>query len=65
MLFDNIISRAPVSGGWTPDRKYRAETANGSVYFLRIAPTERRERMERVFRLQSLAAEGEAAIKET
>ena len=62
MLFDNIISRAPVSGGWTPDRKYRAETADGSVYFLRIAPPERRERMERVFRLQSLAAEGEAAI---
>lgn len=65
MLFDNIISRAPVLGGWSPDRKYRAETSDGNVYFLRIAPPERRERMERVFRLQSLAAEGEAAIKET
>ena len=65
MLFDNIISRAPVSGGWTPDRKFRATVKDGSLYFLRIAPSERRERMERVFRLQSLAAEREAAIKET
>lgn len=62
MLFDNIISRVPVSGGWTPDRKFRATAKDGSLYFLRIAPPERRERMERVFRLQSLAAEGEAAI---
>lgn len=62
MLFDNIISRAPISGGWTPDRKYRAETADGGVYFLRIAPPDRAERMERVFRLQSLAAKPGLAI---
>lgn len=62
MLFDNIISRAPVSGGWTPDRKYRAETADGGVYFLRIAPPERRERMERVFRFQRLFADPELPI---
>lgn len=62
MLYESIISRAPVSGGWTPDRKYRAETADGGVYFLRIAPPERAERMERVFRLQSLAAKPGLAI---
>lgn len=57
MLYESIISRAPVSGGWTPDRKYRAETADGGVYFLRIAPPDRAERLERVFRLQRQAAE--------
>ncbi|MBR4657240.1 MAG: phosphotransferase [Oscillospiraceae bacterium] len=62
MLFDNIISRAPVLGGWTPDQKYRAETADGRRYFLRIAPPDRAERMERVFRLQSLAARPGLAI---
>lgn len=62
MLYDAIASRTPVEGGWTPDRKYRAETADGRVYFLRVAPPERAERLERVFRLQALAAEGEPAI---
>ena len=62
MLYDAIVSRTPVEGGWTPDRKYRAETADGRVYFLRVAPPERAERLERVFRLQALAAEGEPAI---
>ena len=57
MLYESMISRAPVSGGWTPDRKFRAETADGHVYFLRIAPPERAERLERVFRLQRRAAE--------
>ena len=64
MIYDSIISRTPVLGGWTPDRKYRAETADGDLYFLRIAPPERRERMELVFRLQGLAAEGETAISQ-
>ena len=62
MLFDSIVSRVPVHGGWTPDRKYRAETADGGVFFLRMAPPERRERMERAFRFQRLAAEGEPSI---
>ena len=57
MIYDSIISRTPVLGGWTPDRKYRAETADGRRYFLRIAPPDRAERMERVFRLQRQAAE--------
>ncbi len=62
MLYDNILSRTPVTGGWTPDRKYRAETADGEVFFLRVAPPDRAERLARAFRLQALAAEGEPAI---
>ena len=62
MIYDSIVSRTPVLGGWTPDRKYRAETADGRVFFLRVAAPDRAERLERVFRLQSLAAEGQPAI---
>ena len=57
MLYDTIISRTPVKGGWTPDRKYRAVSADGTPYFLRIGPADRAERLERVFRLQKQAAE--------
>lgn len=57
MLYDTIISRTPVLGGWTADRKYRAEAAEGTRFFLRIAAPERAERLRKVFRLQSLAAE--------
>lgn len=56
MLYDTILSCTPIVGGWSPDRKYRAESADGSRYFLRIAAPERAERMERVFRLQTQAA---------
>ncbi|MBR3077388.1 MAG: phosphotransferase [Oscillospiraceae bacterium] len=62
MLYDAIVSRAPILAGWSPDRKYRAETADGRVFFLRVAAPDRAERLERVFRLQSLAAEGQPAI---
>ena len=57
MLFDDIISRTPILAGWSPDRKFRAKAADGGLYFLRIAPPERAERLERVFRLQRQAAE--------
>lgn len=57
MLYDTLISRTPISGGWSADRKYRAEAADGGLYFLRIAAPERAERLERVFRLQRLAAD--------
>ena len=62
MLYDAIVSRAPILAGWSPDRKYRAEAADGRVFFLRVAAPDRAERLERVFRLQSLAAEGQPTI---
>lgn len=62
MLYDTIVSRTPVAGGWTPDRKYRAEAADGSVWFLRIAPPDRAERLSRVFALQRQAAAQEPSI---
>ena len=37
-IFDSIISREPVEKGWSADRKYRARTADGTTYFLRISP---------------------------
>ena len=57
MLFEKIVSRTPVRGGWTPDRKYRAEDADGNRYFLRIAAPERAARLSGSFRLQGLAAD--------
>ena len=57
MLYNSIISRTPLKGGWTPDRKYRAVSADGTPYFLRIGPADRAERLEQVFRLQKQAAE--------
>ena len=55
MLYDRIVSRTPVSGGWTRDRKYRAETADGWVCFLRIAEPARAERLREVFRCEKQA----------
>ncbi|MBE6951550.1 MAG: phosphotransferase family protein [Ruminococcaceae bacterium] len=42
-LFDAIISRHPIDRGWSADRKYKALTADGTVYFLRISPMEQYE----------------------
>lgn len=43
-VFDAIVSREPVDKGWSGDRKYRALTADGTAYFLRISPAEMLER---------------------
>ena len=37
-VFDSIVSRTPVDRGWSGDRKYKALTADDTVYFLRISP---------------------------
>ena len=62
MLSETIVTRTPVRGGWTPDRKYRAVTADGGVYFLRVAAPERAERMRKVFLMQTQAAALELSI---
>ena len=64
MLYQTIVSRTPVRGGWSPDRKFRAETADGGEYFLRIAAPERAERLRRAFHFQKQAAALGASVAE-
>lgn len=40
-IFDAIISREPIAKGWSGDRKFKALTADGTAYFLRISPAEK------------------------
>ena len=42
-IFDGIVSRTPVDRGWSGDRKYKAITADGTAYFLRISPMSKLE----------------------
>lgn len=42
-IFDRLVSRQPIHRGWSADRKYRAISADGTAYFLRISPMERFE----------------------
>ena len=39
-VFGAIVSREPIDRGWSADRKYKAMTAEGKSYFLRISPIE-------------------------
>ena len=48
-VFDSIVSRTPVDKGWSGDRKYKAFTADGSCYFLRISPTGKYEKLKLQF----------------
>lgn len=52
MLYDKLTRVAPVAGGWTADKKFRAAGPDGTEYFLRIAAPDRAERLERAFRMQ-------------
>ena len=48
----DLVSRTPIEAGWSGDKKYRAETADGTPYFLRITPRGRGDRFLRLFDLQ-------------
>ena len=48
-VFDSIVSRTPVDKGWSGDRKYKAFTADGSAYFLRISPLSKFEKLKLQF----------------
>ena len=37
----DIIEKIPLNKGWSADKKYRAITASGESYLLRIGPLER------------------------
>ena len=49
MIYETITEKVLIDKGWSPDRKYRAVTASGDVYLLRIAPPERTDRMHQQF----------------
>lgn len=46
-VYKNIISKIPVSKGWSGDQKYCAITADGRKYLLRISSIDRLERKKR------------------
>ena len=41
----DIVEKFPVDKGWSADKKYRAITASGETYLLRIGPKERVDRL--------------------
>ena len=55
-VYQNIISREPVEKGWSGDRKYRAETADGKRYLLRVSGADHLERKRREFDMMGLVA---------
>lgn len=55
-VFETIVRRDPINRGWSADRKYRAVTAAGEVYFLRFSPPEARERRAWEYRHMEQAA---------
>lgn len=58
-MYQCIVSRIPIEKGWSGDRKYRATTADGRQYLLRISPTERLERKKREYqKMTEVAALG-------
>lgn len=48
-IFDSIVSRSPVEAGWSGDRKYKAITADGTAWFLRISPMHKYENLRLQF----------------
>ena len=48
-VFNTIVSRTPVDGGWSGDRKYKAIAADGTAYFLRISPMHKYENLRLQF----------------
>lgn len=55
-LFGSLSRKEPILRGWSGDRKYRVETADGKVYLLRISPVDRMERKRREFDRMKQAA---------
>jgi len=56
-IFDTLVKRELIDKGWSADRKYRAVSAGGEVYLLRISPVEKLERKRlELKRMQTVAA---------
>ena len=52
-----FASLQPIEKGWSGDRKYRAESADGRRLLLRVSPAEREARRRESFRMQRRAWE--------
>ena len=48
-ILQTIVRRTPIDKGWSGDRKYCAETADGAKYLLRVSPMDRLERKRREY----------------
>jgi len=59
MIYESIVSRRFLDKGWSGDRKYCVETADGSTCLLRISPQELYNRRKQEFnRMQEIAKLG-------
>ena len=56
MKLSDFSTLTPIEAGWSGDRKYRAETPDGRVFFLRVTSGERGDRFARLFELQRAVA---------
>jgi len=56
-VYQNIVSRIPISKGWSGDQKYCVLTSDGIKYLLRISPIDRLERKRREYERMREAAQ--------
>ena len=56
MKLTDFTTLTPIEYGWSGDTKYKALTADGTPYFLRITSRERGDRFARLFDLQKAVA---------
>ncbi len=56
MKLTDFQTLTPIDYGWSGDRKYRAVTADGTPYFLRVTSRERGDRFVKLFDLQKTVA---------
>ena len=46
-----FIKKEPIDKGWSCDKKYRVETADGARYLLRVTPVEKAATRPDMFRM--------------
>ena len=56
MLIDEVVTRDPISKGWSCDRKFCVTARDGTKYLLRITPSDKSASRGEMFRMQQRAA---------
>ena len=56
ITLSDLVTLIPIEAGWSGDAKYKALTADGIPYFLRVTPRERGDRFTRIFHMQQQVA---------
>jgi aminoglycoside phosphotransferase (APT) family kinase protein len=56
MLLADIISKEPITQGWSHDKKFRVTTRDGNTYLLRVTPADRSAHRSEMFRMQQQVA---------